>query len=257
MIQKSNGWLKKIGLLSIMVTSLSGCFSNKSHFAPVVNAWYQSSAKNTYLVRHGDTIYSIAWAFGVDYHSLAVANHLKPPYEIVAGLRLKMTTVPRGQSIKYTYKASEKRYVKPHVIRKPEKLRERQRDLRYKGPDRIAQWHWPTRGRLVERFTPGVAGSQGIAISGKYGQPVRAAAKGVVVYSGDGVRGYGNLIIVKHNRHYLSAYAFNQRNLVKVGDIVRTGGVIARMGNNDAGRALLYFEIRRDGQPINPLRFLR
>ena len=102
-----------------------------------------------------------------------------------------------------------------------------------------------------------MAGSQGIAISGKYGQPILAAAKGEVVYSGDGVRGYGNLVIIKHNRHYLSAYAYNQRNLVKVGEVVRRGSVIARMGRNNAGQVLLYFEIRRDGRPINPVQFLK
>ncbi len=240
-------------LISFVLMVLAGCFGGKPHLAPVVNAWFQPSAKNTYLVRRGDTIYSIAWAFGVDYRALATLNHLRTPYTIVAGQRLRMTTIPRGQSVKYTYTAPTKRYVKSSTTRKLTRAEK----PGYSGPVSIGRWHWPTKGRLVERFTPGIVSSQGIAIAGKYGQPILASAKGKVVYSGDGVRGYGNLVIIKHNRHYLSAYAFNQRNLVKVGQIVRSGSVIARMGKNNAGRTLLYFEIRRDGRPVNPLRFLQ
>ena len=120
----------------------------------------------------------------------------------------------------------------------------------------IAAWAWPTKGELIQNFSTHLEGHPGISIAGKVGQRIRAAANGIVVYSGDGVRGYGNLIIIKHNETYLSAYAFNQQNLVTTGDRVQVGQVIARMGQNDAGRSLLYFEIRRDGVPVNPLKFL-
>lgn len=228
-----------IGAISALAVGLSGCFG-QPRLAPVVNGWYQSNAKNTYRVRHGDTIYSIAWAFGLDYRALVAINHLHPPYAIAQGQQLRMTTTPNGQRGRY-----------------PQPQEPRPLVSNYTGPSQVSIWRWPTRGRLVERFTPGMAGSQGIAIAGRFGQPIVAAAKGEVVYSGDGVRGYGNLVIIKHNRHYLSAYAFNEHNLVKVGDEVPAGSVIARMGRNDAGNTLLYFEIRRDGHPVDPLQFLR
>ena len=97
----------------------------------------------------------------------------------------------------------------------------------------------------------------GINISGHYAQPVRAAASGIVVYSGAGVRGYGNLIILKHNDSYLSAYAYNDKLLVSLGERVRAGQKIASMGRNDAGKTLLHFEIRKNGRPVDPMRFLR
>ncbi|MFK3616329.1 murein hydrolase activator EnvC family protein, partial [Coxiella burnetii] len=93
-------------------------------------------------------------------------------------------------------------------------------------------------------------------IAGHYGEAVRAASDGVVVYSGAGIRGYGNLIIVKHTNTYLSAYAFNKRILVKEGSRVRAGQKIAEMGRTNSGRVMLHFEIRRNGQPVNPLRYL-
>ena len=236
-------------ILALLAGGLTGC-GTKPHLAPVVNAWYQSSAThNGYRVRRGDTIYSIAWAFGLDYRALAAANHLHSPYEISIGQRLKMISTPRGRAFIAPHKPAKTSV----VVKKSTKIKSRSHVVNY----RPLKWRWPAKGRLVERFKRGKLGHQGISISGKFGQSVRASAAGEVVYSGDGVRGYGNLIIVKHNNHYLSAYAFNQRNLVKVGDVVRTGSVIARMGRNDAGKVLLYFEIRRNGVPVNPLKFLQ
>jgi len=246
---RNSGSLAKWGVVFVLLLGLTGCF-DKPRLAPVINAWYQPNAKNTYLVRQGDTIYSIAWAFGLDYRALAKANHLKAPYEITVGEHLRMTTIARGHATRSFSPAMTDQAVEAHQPI----ATTTSHALLSKG---YLQWRWPTKGRLVERFTPNITGSQGIYIAGRWGQPVLAAAGGEVVYSGDGVRGYDNLIIIKHNRQFLSAYAFNQRNLVKVGDIVQAGSVIARMGRNNAGQTLLYFEIRRDGRPVNPLQFLR
>lgn len=208
---------------------LSGC-GGDGRAAPVINAWYQKgAASHFYIAREGDTIYSIAFAFGLDYRDLVEVNHLVPPYVIVRGQRLVMTHRPPGQA------------TETEVIGQP-------------AP--APTWHWPTQGRVTAPFSTNPAGRPGLSISGKMGQPIRASTDGTVVYSGDGVRGYGNLIIIKRDDSYMSAYAFNERNLVVVNDKVRAEQVIARMGQNDAGHALLYFEIRHNGKPVDPMQYL-
>ena len=121
-------------------------------------------------------------------------------------------------------------------------------------PDDDVNWTWPATGAVVNGFDE--ARSKGLAISGKAGDPVFAAADGRVVYAGSGLRGYGNLVIVKHNNTYLTAYAHNQSLLVKEDQVVRRGQKIAEMGSSDAERVQLHFEIRRLGKPIDPARLL-
>ena len=118
------------------------------------------------------------------------------------------------------------------------------------------QWQWPTRGSVVATFVAGDESRNGLDISGRFGQPVLAAADGHVVYSGSGLIGYGNLVIVKHNAALLSAYGHNRVVRVKEGERVRRGQGIAEMGRRPGGDALLHFEIRRNGKPVNPLSFL-
>ncbi|MFQ3787946.1 peptidoglycan DD-metalloendopeptidase family protein [Halomonas sp. A29] len=117
-------------------------------------------------------------------------------------------------------------------------------------------WQWPADGELVGRFGEGGSITAGIDIAGQKGQPVRAAGPGIVVYAGSGVRGYGNLILLKHNDQYLSAYAHNDSLRVTENDVVEAGQVIATMGDSDAESARLHFEVRKDGQPQDPLKYL-
>lgn len=247
-------------LVLLGVLGLNGC-GGKPHFAPVVNAWYQPKQATYYRVHRGDTIYSIAWAFGLDYRALAKANRLKPPYFIESGQRLKMTVVPSGHypvvpAQRNTHKIQKKVESKKQVtlVRKPQKAA---KIKRYSYKSGQLHWRWPVRGQVVSYFSRSIRGRPGISIASRYRSPIHAAASGRVVYSGDGVRGYGNLIILKHNDSYLSAYAFNEKNLVRVGQFVRAGSVIALMGRNSAGHPRLYFEIRRDGRPINPLKYIK
>jgi lipoprotein NlpD len=118
------------------------------------------------------------------------------------------------------------------------------------------KWQWPTRGPLVGRYVPNDPTRQGIDIAGQSGQRVDAAADGVVVYSGAGLIGFGELVIVKHNDEWLSAYAHNRRRLVAEGMKVRAGDAIAEMGRTGAIRDMLHFEIRRNGKPVDPLGYL-
>lgn len=119
-----------------------------------------------------------------------------------------------------------------------------------------SRWQWPARGRILKKFSLQGEVNKGVDIGGHLGDPVVAVAPGKVVYSGSGLRGYGNLVIIKHSDNYLSAYAYNKRLLVKEGDVVKAGTLIGKMGQNDAGQILLHFEIRRNGKPVNPLLYL-
>lgn len=121
---------------------------------------------------------------------------------------------------------------------------------------KIAKWQWPTKGRVIKNFSAGEQGNKGIDIAGQRGQPIVATAGGIVVYSGNALRGYGNLIIVKHNDNYLSAYAHNERLLVSEGETVKAGQKIATMGSSGAKTVMLHFEIRYQGKSVNPKRYL-
>ncbi|WP_457807644.1 peptidoglycan DD-metalloendopeptidase family protein [Kushneria sp. EE4] len=123
-------------------------------------------------------------------------------------------------------------------------------------PTSNIKWQWPTEGNVVGDFGDKTNLTAGIDIAGQKGQPVKAAGPGIVVYAGDGVRGYGNLIILKHNDHFLSAYAHNDALNVRENDVVRQGETIATMGSTDADSVKLHFEIRQDGQPKDPMQYL-
>lgn len=242
---------KKVITLSVCGL-LVGCGGKT--YAPVVNAWHQSSAASSqYRVRSGDTLYSIAWQFNLDYRSIAKANDLSSPYHIQVGQRLRMTTAS-------PYERANVRKSVTSGVGSAKTPRHKSRSKVVKQPKTVnysGRWQWPAKGRLAAKYSAASGGNKGINISGRLGEPVRAAASGAVVYSGSGIRGYGNLIIVKHNSSFLSAYAYNLRNLVKVGMRVHRGQTIATMGRNAGGKVMLHFEIRRNGRPVNPLTYLR
>ncbi len=201
------------------------------------------------VVRLGDTLYSIAWEQGLDFQTLARWNRIDPPYLIKPGQRLR-TVAP----VSPVHPRNRPRNPAPKIA--APKPRPRSRPSPAPRPQRASRgWVWPTTGRIVAGFSPR-AGRKGIDISGKYGQPVRSAAAGKVVYAGAGLRGYGKLIIVKHNETFLSAYAHNRKLLVKEGNRVTRGEKIAEMGRSGSNRVELHFEIRRRGSPVDPTRYL-
>ncbi|MGE4532981.1 MULTISPECIES: peptidoglycan DD-metalloendopeptidase family protein [Halomonas] len=130
------------------------------------------------------------------------------------------------------------------------------RDSRTYTPVAEVPWQWPVDGEVVGRFGDGGTITAGIDIAGQKGQPVKAAGPGIVVYAGSGVRGYGQLILLKHNDQFLSAYAHNDSLRVRENDVVEAGEVIATMGDSDAESVRLHFEVRKDGQPQDPLEYL-
>lgn len=202
-----------------------------------------------YQVNKGDTLHSIAWRFGIDYRDLAKWNRIRNPNLIFVGQRLSLKRPPT-KSV-----ASNK------VLKKSPRPPTKKRTTQAKKPSpRVASaptrvtWTWPTKGRV--QAATSASGTKGIEILGQRGQPVLAAARGKVVYSGSGLRGYGRLIIVKHSEEYLSAYAHNERLLVKEGAAVNRGEQIAKMGDSESKHVMLHFEIRRNGKTVAPRKLL-
>jgi lipoprotein NlpD len=197
-----------------------------------------------YVVRPQDTLYSIAWRYGLDFRDLARWNNIGPDFRITVGQSLILTPgSPAAPSVPRAPVATAPRppASKPPIRSLP-------------APTALAApgWAWPT----DRSGTPRPVSGGGVLLSGHIGQDIRAAAAGRVVYNGSGIRGYGNLIIIKHGENLLSAYAHNRDSLVHDGQQVALGEVIGHMGEGAPQKPVLYFEIRRDGKPIDPLRFL-
>lgn len=240
--------------LILLVLLLTGCATD-SGLAPVDDRAGRppvSDNGNWYTVHKGDTLFSIAFAHGKDYRDVARINRIQPPYTIYPGQRIRLIPVrsmtkpakpakpakkPAGRNTK---KATTGH--KAPAVNKP-------------SPAKIA-WAWPVKGEIIRQFSPGAPRKRGIGISGKPGQAVYSAAAGKVVYSGSGLIGYGNLIIVKHSERYLSAYAHNRQVYIREGQAVKRGEKIASMGLNENNVPMLHFEIRKDGRPVNPVRYL-
>jgi len=269
----------------------------------------------TYVVQKGDTLYSIAFNHGVDYHEIVDLNNIQNPDVIQAGRELRLfqagaavadkpatevvvvseikpvvevkpltpeskpqdvsiKTQPRVAKLPYSEQAVAeiaKMQDAPHKIEpvalakveppkpeiKAEAKIEAKADVVVDGEDGAdtLEWSMPTNGKVVGEFSES-ASQKGVDITGKIGQAVVASAAGKVVYSGNGLRGYGKLIIIKHNKTFLSAYAHNDQILVKEGQTVTKGQKIGEMGNSDTDQVKLHFEIRKFGKPVDPAKYL-
>jgi lipoprotein NlpD len=296
-----SGWIKTFSLL-LMVTMLESC-SSSSHRASVLergdgvkNKGEESGKKSSrkdwrpevHVVQKGDTLYSIAFNYGFDYHELAELNKIQDPGMISIGQEIRLfpgrqktvsPTAPvevkpidnlvkdQPKLVKYAYSGS--------ALAQIDKVQEQKSgtaiaaengsktdnqpvaadDTADDSEEAALEWAMPTQGKLIVRFSES-ANRKGVDIAGKLGQPVLASAPGKVVYSGSGLRGYGKLIIIKHNKTFLSAYAHNDKILVKEGQSVTRGQKIAMMGNTDADQVKLHFEVRRYGKPVDPAKYL-
>ena len=177
-----------------------------------------------------------------------------PPAAPVAAptIQGKVLTEPKGVRLPYSDQAlAQLSQPAPRVESKPE-VRPPERDTP-RAPDEL-DWIWPVGGKVLSTFNDTT--NKGIAIGGRLGQPIVAAAPGRVIFSGQGIRGFGRLVVIKHNETYLSVYAHNNQLLVKEGQTVTRGQRIAEMGNSDTDQVKLYFEIRRFGKPLDPLKVL-
>ncbi len=272
-------------------------YSNKSH--------HRGPLPYYHTVRKGDTLYSIAWKYGLDYKQVAYSNHIKSPYRIYAGQKLRLRPAYSGykntarisssgstkkyvskdntksgtktkvsgssgrnnSSSKYKQKSSSKKIIAGTKTRSSKKSSgshakhgsltkavSKNKTAAFKGNGRL-KWIWPVKGKIIQRYSPG-SGKKGIDISAPRGTLIKSAEAGKVVYSGQGLVGYGRLVIIKHNDTYLSAYAHNQQLLVNEGQLVKKGQNIARLGRSGTNRYKLHFEIRKNGKPVNPISYL-
>ncbi|MGB6139433.1 MAG: peptidoglycan DD-metalloendopeptidase family protein [Pseudoalteromonas rhizosphaerae] len=224
-----------------------------------------------YTVKKGDTLYSIAFSAQQDFRTLAKNNGIPAPYIIQPGQTISFNNVP--EKIK-----RHKKYTKPSkkstsgIQKNNKKLKKeldqpKQREYVQKQANRKisknnslsstqVKWSWPAKGAVTQRFSTKESGYKGLQITNKKGVAVFAAAQGTVVYAGNALRGYGNLIILKHNDDYLSAYAHNSKLLVKEKQDVKAGQKIAEIGSSDSEVTALRFEIRYRGQAVNPEKYL-
>lgn len=207
----------------------------------------------TAVVHKGETLYRIATRHGISPLDLAMWNRIPSPYTIYPGQRLRLTA-PGPQSNDPPRVAGTP--TKPPVAGPPTGTSPVAPPPRPQppvpAPPAAFDWRWPADGTIVGSFAAGDPTRQGVDIAGKSGAPVRAAADGVVVYSGAGLVGYGELIIVKHDEQWLSAYGHNRARLVNEGQRVKAGEQIAEMGRSGASRDMLHFEIRYNGKPQDP-----
>jgi lipoprotein NlpD len=287
-------------LFSIFLTTilLAGCASSverppvfelaaaqksaaQANNSPREKDWRPSS----YIVQKGDTLYSIAFNYGFDYHDLAEMNGIKDPSVISIGQVIRLFPNRSGAAaavapvlvkpinnlvkdqprvVEYPYSAAamaqidkvqEQSAPAATVVAKAPQAESASNDSNDVVDVPVPGWSLPATGKLIGQFSES-DNRKGIDIAGKLGQPVMASAAGKVVYSGSGLRGYGKLIIIKHNNTYLSAYAHNEKILVKEGQNVSRGQKIALMGNTDASQVELHFEVRRFGKPVDPAKYL-
>ncbi len=297
---------------ALAATVLAGCASDSGHRAPVLE--HGATAKKTsgspvanaarkpaprekdwrpqtYIVQKGDTLYSIAFNHGLDYHEIAELNGIQNPGVIKLGQEIRLLpesheaapkpapeikpvvmeppikSYPKVAKLPYSEQAVaeiEKMQEAPYkqepvavakVERKPDPKPDSETNNPGEDADDELDWVMPTTGKLIGEFS-GSANRKGIDVTGKLGQAIVASAAGKVVYSGNGLRGYGKLVIIKHNKTYLSAYAHNNQILVKEGQSVAKGQKIAEMGNTDAEQVKLHFEIRKFGKPVDPVKYL-
>lgn len=241
-------------LLAVVSTlGLVAC-EQRGDLAPVVESNWRAMAHHSayHVVVRGETLYSIAFRYDEDYRKLAQLNHLEAPYLLRVGQKVYLKpTMHRATVAKYTTVKAAPRPVPPPSTR----LGLAQRVMGYTvfGTSR---WNWPARGKIVTPFLP-QQGKKGIDIAGHQGDKIRAAASGVVAYAGSGLSGYGNLIIIKHHHQYLTAYGNNAKNLVREGQQIKAGQVIADMGIVNRRYWGVHFEIRKAGLPVNPMHYLQ
>jgi len=274
--QRKDRWaFKLLVIVFAMGTLLTGCSSTDSSGARVVDRSATPKrptvTSGQYIVKPGDTLFSIAFRYGWDYKELAARNGIGAPYTIRPGQAIRFSSGSTGTT---TVVSSPSSSSKTTVTRRPAGTAigtpasgTKPASTSPAAPTTVVTtvpaaeravggWTWPANGVLIGKFASNGSLNKGIDIAGDLGQPVFAASGGTVVYAGSGLRGYGELIIIKHSDTYVSAYGHNRRLLVREGQQVKAGQSIAEMGSTGTDRVKLHFEIRRQGKPVDPLQFL-
>jgi len=269
-------WLTLIKILMIVVF-LASCASPTGP-APVSSVSNVSKKYDrpkisgaSYKVKRGDTLFSIAFAAGLSHKALALNNNINKPYTIYPGMKLDLSKkAPPLKVVKKTQVSKKwqkkldsqkkdtysKNVTKPRRSTKKPSRKSNRVSLNGGQAKKIAKWIWPANGRVVSVYSATSQGNKGIDIAGLKGSNIIASAAGKVVYAGSALKGYGNLIIIKHNDDFLSAYAHNDKLFVKEKQQIRQGQLIAKMGKTESKTVQLHFEIRFRGKSVNPVNYL-
>lgn len=283
--------LFKLFVITSISFSLTSCIFSQN-IAPSSDLSRKTVTKvakpSQHIVERGETLFAIAWQYGIDYKQLAIANGIGNDFLIYPGQALNLSTknnntskanslrvlsgspssskspIKASKTIPSKSKSVPRKVVKKTPVTKlpvsrPEKKSPHSPSVATSSSfSQKLIWRWPAKGKVITNFSSAKGDSRGIDLSGKKGDSVTAAASGTIVYAGSGLRGYGQLIIIKHNDRYLSAYAHNSRIRVKEGQKVKVGQHIADIGSSGSRANIpkLHFEIRRNGQSVNPLTYL-
>jgi lipoprotein NlpD len=231
---------------------LSGC-SSSTDLAPVTALDQPPSYKIAHhTVANSETLYSIAWRYTLDVNYLAEINRISAPFTVYPGQRLELrNSASSSPPNKNRTADSESVIARSRSAPKAPASKVSPVETNAK-----LAWRWPVQGRVASRFGGAGSLSKGIDIAVEKGQPVFSAETGTVVYAGSALRGYGNLLIIRHNESFLSAYAHNDRLLAAEGEIVKAGQKIAETGSSGTDNNILHFEIRLNGKPVDPLHYL-
>lgn len=281
----------------IILLMVSACASRPPAQVDEINTSHQKAKTkqqrqstiipDVYRVKKGDSLYAIGFRYNIDYRQLAAINNIKPPYLIRPNQRLKLKATQQRPNIRTQKSTTTSAIVHQPVVtakKEPATTNQKNTTTGQQAPKKAdpkkttvtvskqpaktkpvvnlpksgdLNWLWPTEGKIRTTFLGSNPARKGISIRGKEGQDVKAAEAGVVVYSGDGLLGYGELIIIKHNDSYLSAYGHNKKRLVQEGQSIKRGEVIAHLGSSGTNVDNLHFEIRKNGQPVNPLDYVK
>ncbi|MDG9783075.1 peptidoglycan DD-metalloendopeptidase family protein [Pseudomonas otitidis] len=268
--------MRALAAMVVIAWLVAGCASSPKGGVQVVDrnnpsasgTQRQPTTSGQYRVQRGDTLYSIAFRFGWDWKALAARNSIPAPYVIRPGQVIRFdgqtgSTPTRTVATAPTTSPSTRPVPPSSTTKTPPATSRPQPAPSVSQPPPappagrpVAGWAWPAGGPLIARFSSNGSLNKGIDIGGELGQPVLAASDGSVVYAGSGLRGYGELVIIKHSDTYVSAYGHNRRLLVREGQQVKVGQTIAEMGSTGTDRVKLHFEIRRQGKPVDPLQYL-
>jgi lipoprotein NlpD len=285
-----------VSLLVLSTALVVGCKST-AQLPPIEQMAQPPSIRlNYHIASRDDSLYTIAWRYGVDFRELAQRNRIAPPYRLHAGQKIMLSdgdaatrlaasrtvATPRGvqvtavqddqavvevasetPAVSHTSaRATTASRAQPSttVATKTPAAAQPETPAKVTAPAAVASgsshWLWPTSGRVITLYSATDPLRKGIDLEGKLGDPVKAAGAGSVVYAGSGLAGYGQLIIIKHDDQFLSAYGHNSKLLVAEGDTVKKGQVIAEVGASGTDKNKLHFEIRKSGKPVDPLLYL-
>jgi len=234
---------------------LASC-SSPQIYAPVFNNHnpHKNNTSSRHIVREGDTLYSIAWQNNRDYKELAKWNGIAHPYTIHKGQKISLLAKRIRKKAPSKKILAVKKYSSKKKVSKKREIKQasRKETSKHSKNNLKLSWRWPIKVMKLENGPV----KSGVVLVGSVGELIRSSEKGKVVYAGDGLKGYGNLLIIMHRNEFLTAYGYNKRLLVKEGSVVGKGQAIAEIGRDNQKRQVLFFEMRQHGKAVRVKKYL-